>query len=336
MTTFSIIPVLLVRNRSNLHLSECVITWISFGNCIAGGVFLGMCFLGLFPYVNDKFTEVIKTAKITTTFPLSEFVIIIGFFLIFTVENFVISARYNMEKDNITSEDNVHMSHIASKRQFDDDESYVRLLENDGQEQDLSEDVKVSIAKPLQVSHSLHHASDGSSSKHSLGMNTHSHCDMTFAVNKSTGLRRVILLVALSIHSVFEGMMLGLQTDHVKLLHLFLAVLIHELLVALALGVNIAKLNLSLLKSLKYILIVTGSIPVGIVVGIIVRAAPGLTGAAVSAVLQGLAAGIFIHVTFMEIIPEELAGEKCRLLKIMFLFIGFMIMAVVNFILGAH
>jgi zinc transporter 1/2/3 len=73
---------------------------------------------------------------------------------------------------------------------------------------------------------------------------------------------------------------------------------------------------------------------VGILLGLLIRTAPGLLGACVSAVLQGIAAGIFIHVTFMEIIPEELSGGKCRLLKIMFFFIGFMVMAVVNFALN--
>jgi zinc transporter 1/2/3 len=81
---------------------------------------------------------------------------------------------------------------------------------------------------------------------------------------------------------------------------------------------------------------VTGSIPVGILLGLLIRTAPGLLGACVSAILQGIAAGIFIHVTFMEIIPEELSGDKCRLLKITLFFIGFMVMAVVNFVLGEH
>jgi hypothetical protein len=38
----------------------------------------------------------------------------------------------------------------------------------------------------------------------------------------------------------------------------------------------------------------------------------------------------------MEIIPEELSGEKYRLLKITLFFIGFLVMAVVNFVLGEH
>lgn len=336
MTFCSIIPVLLVWKKNNVHINERMSTWISFGNCIAGGVFLGMCFLGLFPYVHEKFTEVLNNAKITTSFPLSEFVIIIGFFFIFTVEHLIINTHYKIEKQTVPSEDAVCISHAGisgDSRQMGDDESYVRLLELDGQDQDLCEDNEISVSKPSLSPHNFHCGPSKTQIMQPIDMIRHSHCDISFAASKATGLRHLILLLALSIHSLFEGVTLGLQTNQVKVFHLFLAVLLHEMLVALALGANIAKLNLGLLGSLKYILIVTSSIPVGILLGLLIRTAPGLLGACVSAVLQGIAAGIFIHVTFMEIIPEELSGGKCCLLKIMFFFIGFMVMAVVNFAL---
>jgi zinc transporter 1/2/3 len=339
MTVCSIIPVLLVWKKNNVHISERMSTWISFGNCIAGGVFLGMCFLGLFPYVHEKFAEVLSNAKITTAFPLSEFVIIIGFFLIFAVEHLIITTRNKIEKEARSSEDAVRVPHAGidgDLRKMDEDESYVRLLELDAQDQDLCEENAVSLSKPSFSSHNFHCGPSKTQGLHSAGVTHHVHCDMSFAVSKATGLRYLILLLAISIHSLFEGVTLGLQTNQVKLFHLFLAVLFHEMLVALALGANIAKLNLGLMGSLKYILIVTGSIPVGILLGLLIGAAPGLLGASVSAVLQGIAAGIFIHVTFMEIIPEELSGKKCCFLKILFFFIGFMVMAVVNFALGDH
>ncbi|XP_069694575.1 zinc transporter ZIP3-like [Periplaneta americana] len=336
MTVCSIIPVLVVWKKNNVHISDQMTTCISFGNCIAGGVFLGMCFLGLFPYVKEKFAEVLTIAEITTSFPLSEFVIIIGFFFIFTLEHIIITTRNKIERDNLSSEDSVRMSHVeigGDSSQADDD-SFARLLEIDGQEQDMCEDNEITLSKPSHSAHNFHslHATRGSP----LGLTRHSHCDMTFAVNKSTGLRHLILLLAVSIHSLFEGVTLGLQTNEVKVFHLFLAVLFHEVLVALAFGANIAKMNMGLITSFKYILIVTGSIPVGIILGLLIRTARGLLGAAISAVLQGIAAGIFIHVTFMEIIPEELSSEKCRLLKILFFFIGFMVMAAVNIALGDH
>ena len=350
MAVCSIIPLLLVWKKNNPYISEHMNTLISFGNCIAGGVFLGMCFLGLFPYVHEKFTEVLGNAKITTSFPLSEFVIIIGFFLIFSVEHLIITTRRKIEKESLSSEVSVGMSHAVitgDLRKMEDDgddddddddgdETCVGLLELDGQEPDLCEDNKISVLKPSLAVRNFYHGTSETQGLQPVRMTHHAHCDMSFAVSRGTGLRHLILLLAVSIHSLFEGVTLGLQTNQIKVFHLFLAVLFHEMLVALAVGANIAKLNLGLVASLKYILIVTGSIPVGILLGLLIRTAPGLLGACVSATLQGIAAGIFIHVTFMEIIPEELSGEKSRLLKITFFFIGFMVMAVVNFVLGGH
>lgn len=347
MAVCSIIPVLLVWKKNNLYISEHMSTLISFGNCIAGGVFLGMCFLGLFPYVHEKFTEVLGNAKITTSFPLSEFVIIIGFFLIFSVEHLIMTTHRKIEKESLSSEVSVGMSRAVitgDLRKMEDDgdddddadETCVGLLELDSQEPDLCEENKVSVLKPSLAARNFYHGTSETQGLQPVRMTHHTHCDMSFAVSRGTGLRHLILLLAVSIHSLFEGVTLGLQTNPVKVFHLFLAVLFHEMLVALAVGANIAKLNLGLVASLKYILIVTGSIPVGILLGLLIRTAPGLLGACVSAILQGIAAGIFIHVTFMEIIPEELSGEKCRLLKVALFFIGFMVMAAVNFVLGEH
>jgi len=346
MTVCSIIPVLLVWKKNNLYISEHMNTLISFGNCIGGGVFLGMCFLGLFPYVHEKFTEVLGNAKITTSFPLSEFVIIIGFFLIFSVEHLIMTTRRKIEKESLSSEVSVGMSRAVitgDLRKMEDDgndddgdETCVGLLELDGQEPDLCEENKISVLKPSLAVRNFYRGTSETQGLQHVRMTHHTHCDMSFAVSRGTGLRRLILLLAVSIHSLFEGVTLGLQTNQTKVFHLFLAVLFHEMLVALAVGANIAKLNLGLVASLKYILIVTGSIPVGILLGLLIRTAPGLLGACVSATLQGIAAGIFIHVTFMEIIPEELSGDNRRLLKIALFFIGFMVMAVVNFVLGEH
>lgn len=144
------------------------------------------------------------------------------------------------------------------------------------------------------------------------------------------GLRFFILVLALSIHALFEGLTLGLQKEKPKALHLFIAILLHECLCAFALGVNTAKRRLTVCAGLKYVAFFCLTIPVGIGIGIALGQTPGLIGNIISGTLQGLASGIFIHVTFMEIIPAEFANGKDGLLKVLFLFIGFLIIAAVH------
>lgn len=358
MTFCGLLPVMLVMRNKNVQFSDLAATLISMCNCLAGGVFIGMCFLGLFPYVHEKFSEILSKLSISTTFPIAEFVIMLGFFIILTVEQSIIIRQTSSDAKPSALADSV-LAHVnatgsVDSKKLEDEESYVCLLDSESQEVESSGG---SDHKLTETSRSLVHGTDifneikvssqtntTRSSKHKMRQNLenmspkigHSHGHMALVGDRNSGLRHLILLVAVSIHSLFEGIALGLQTDKVKILHLFLAVLIHETLVAFALGVNIAKLNVGFLQSLKYVLMVTVSIPIGILLGLLIGTAPGIFGDIISGLFQGIAAGIFIHVTFMELLPEEFKSDKSRLLKVLFFFVGFLIMAVVNFALGDH
>ncbi|XP_049847100.1 zinc transporter ZIP3-like [Schistocerca gregaria] len=315
MTVSGSIPIVIIWRRKNAQLSDIAGTLISVSNCVAGGVFMGMCFLGLFPFVKEKFRDVMEKMKLSTTFPIAEFVIGIGFFLILTSEQILISKK----KLNSAPVKNSAHSFVASDDDKHEDESHLGLLEAEANEKQTDHELQNDDNTELQLS-----------------VSGHSHLDTILLTDNTSNQRSFMLLLAVSIHSLFEGITLGLQTDMVKLLHLFLAVLIHEVLVVLALGVNIAKRNLGVTKSFRYILMATGSIPVGMIVGLLIGTAPGLFGSVLSACLQGIAAGIFIHVTFMEIMPEEFVRNKYQLWKVLFFFIGFMLMAVVSFFLDSY
>uniref|UniRef100_A0A8C6U362 Zinc transporter ZIP3 n=1 Tax=Neogobius melanostomus TaxID=47308 RepID=A0A8C6U362_9GOBI len=135
----------------------------------------------------------------------------------------------------------------------------------------------------------------------------HSHSHLDPARLASAGpLRLVSLVLALSAHSVFEGLALGLQDRGDKLGGLFLGVAVHETLAAVALGVSVAKASLPMRDAAK--------------LGATVST---LAGSVVSAVLQGLAAGTFLFVTFFEILAPELEEKEDRLLKVLFLVLGY-------------
>ncbi|XP_034737998.1 zinc transporter ZIP3-like, partial [Etheostoma cragini] len=145
-------------------------------------------------------------------------------------------------------------------------------------------------------------------------------------------LRLASLVLALSAHSVFEGLALGLQDDGAKLGGLFLGVAVHETLAAAALGVTVAKAALGMKDAAKLGVAVSLMIPLGGAVGMGVEAAQTLAGAVASAALQGLAAGTFLFVTFFEILSPELEDKRDRLLKVLFLVLGYAALAVLVFI----
>ncbi|ROT76962.1 putative zinc transporter ZIP1-like, partial [Penaeus vannamei] len=88
----------------------------------------------------------------------------------------------------------------------------------------------------------------------------------------------VIFLVALGIHSVFEGIAVGLQTEKDKVLEFSVAVLVHETVMAFTFGMEVSKSQvLSRWSKAFYVLVFTSTIPVGIA-GVGLRTRPRRTG----------------------------------------------------------
>uniref|UniRef100_A0A4W6FHZ1 Zinc transporter ZIP3 n=1 Tax=Lates calcarifer TaxID=8187 RepID=A0A4W6FHZ1_LATCA len=166
------------------------------------------------------------------------------------------------------------------------------------------------------------------------GHRSHGHQHGHFSPAELAGagpLRLASLVLALSAHSVFEGLALGLQEDGAKLGGLFLGVAVHETLAAVALGVSVAKASLGMRDAAKLGVAVGLMIPLG-VVGMGIESAQTLAGGVVSVVLQGLAAGTFLFVTFFEILSRELDDKQDRLLKVLFLILGYAALAALVFI----
>ncbi|CAL8310260.1 unnamed protein product [Lota lota] len=141
------------------------------------------------------------------------------------------------------------------------------------------------------------------------------------------GLRLLGLVLALSAHSVLEGVALGLQEDAARLGSMLLGVAVHETLAAAALGVSVARAALPMKEALKVALPVSLMIPLGAGVGVAVQNTHSLAGGVASLLLQGLAAGTFLFVTFLEILPGELQERRDGLLKVLFLLLGYGLLA---------
>ena len=129
-------------------------------------------------------------------------------------------------------------------------------------------------------------------SSHSHGGHGHSHSvDLTSGFS----LRAAIMLLALSIHSLFEGMAVGLQDDLGKLINLFISVLAHECLVCFAVGISLAKQNARMGILIKLSLLFCSMIPVGMLIGMGIGEFHNFGGNLASAIIQAIAAGnIFV------------------------------------------
>ncbi|XP_059129247.1 zinc transporter ZIP2-like [Peromyscus eremicus] len=143
-------------------------------------------------------------------------------------------------------------------------------------------------------------------------------------------LRALILLISLSFHSVFEGLAVGLQTSVAGAIQLCVAVLAHKGLVVFSVGLRLLKIGTGTWWAVFCILSLALMSPVGLALGMTV--AGGASGPAqglAQAVLEGVAAGTFLYVTFLEILPRELACPEAPLAKYGCVAAGFAFMALI-------
>eukprot|EP00058_Branchiostoma_floridae_P024663 XP_002610153.1 hypothetical protein BRAFLDRAFT_279640 [Branchiostoma floridae] len=132
-----------------------------------------------------------------------------------------------------------------------------------------------------------------------------------------------LLLIALSVHGTFEGVALGVQSSQSSLLSLFFVVVVHKSILALSLGMNVATGDLSLPYKVITCVVFSLAGPVGQGIGLLVTNADG--GGLVTGILQGVAAGTLLHVTFMEVLSKDM--KTSDMLSTLSAVIGFALIA---------
>jgi len=113
--------------------------------------------------------------------------------------------------------------------------------------------------------------------------------------------RALLAIVAVSLHSLFESLSLGLASDFASALNIFIAIACHKWATSIALGVKCEKEQLRLGQYLSLILLFAAVTPATVGVGM------ALTGVStpVRGVLFALSAGIFLFIGAFEVPAEE-------------------------------
>ncbi|XP_077173657.1 zinc transporter ZIP1-like [Paroedura picta] len=139
--------------------------------------------------------------------------------------------------------------------------------------------------------------------------------------------RSLVLTLALSLHSIFEGLAIGLRDTPGKVLQLAGAILLHKSIVAASLGLLLLQSRLPprwLAAALGTFVLMS---PLGVGLGMVVTHGSGCSTTTARSMLQGVAAGTFMYVTFLEILPQELGSPAGRLPKVLAVLLGFSGMA---------
>ncbi|XP_068270861.1 zinc transporter ZIP1 [Nyctibius grandis] len=246
---------------------------LSLVSCFAGGVFLGTCLLDLLPDYLASISAALEGLRVTLQFPLPEFILAMGFFLVLVLEQVALAQR--------------ELSPSVPEE--------TRALLPTGTIQ----------TPPVQP---------------------------PAAAGARGAVRAGALVLALALHAVLEGLALGLQEAEGAVLRVCLALLLHKCAVAFSLALKLLRGRLRPPAVATALALFAMMSPLGVGLGTAVAAGAGPRQRLCRGVLEGLAAGTFLYVTFLEILPQELGVPQHRVPKVILLLAGFALVTAILFI----
>ncbi|CAP20715.2 Protein CBG24005 [Caenorhabditis briggsae] len=153
---------------------------------------------------------------------------------------------------------------------------------------------------------------------------------------KSNILKSLTFAVAMSFHSLLEGFALGVQDTTGRIYALFFSLLLHKSVEAFSVGLQISMANSNKIKTvLATILIYSLMAPMGSIIGSVLQnSETNIYKDCAILLLESLAAGTFIYVTFIEIMASEKSNDFNHLKQLLWIIIGFALVTLMQIFFG--
>lgn len=226
--------------------------------------------------------------KLSTEFPVTEGVVCLGFLAVYALEEIVHACLGHSHHES----DHGH-SHTAT----------IMTCSQDAEQPPSAHDNSVE-------------------SKQSFSADVAGQQDAGSAERVSLG--SVLVVVALSFHSIFEGLSLGLQSTNQATWIMFLAISIHKFVIAFVVGFDLSACRMKRRTILIYIGIFSIMSPLGALIGAITK--NKLDESPVVAGLNGVATGTLLYVTFFEVLQRDNNRQLTGVLQLLAVLLGFAIM----------
>lgn len=313
-------------------------------NCFAGGVFLGTCILHLIL----ESIETIEETGISDGYEALPGVLIgAGFFLVLFLEHIVgkcggkgSNIFHVNDHNDVMQSTSVTPATLSNISKCQENGSYgswqktnrvcdlatVSYQESDIDKTDNKNEQQSHVEpkgiNPINMETKF-------KQENTLKKNAEEDGERNVPSDLNTKLRSLILLLSLSIHMLFEGMAIGLQNTELETWTLLAALSVHKCVVAFGVGLKM-KETMSMKKVLIYMLPFASVSPVGVAIGIGISSCGNCGDAHTisEGIMTSVASGVFLYVTFFEILHKELShNQNYSLLKVFLCFIGFSAMA---------
>ncbi|XP_055585635.1 zinc transporter ZIP1 isoform X1 [Uranotaenia lowii] len=320
---------------TNAKASLVVSILLSFG----GGALLCTTFQHLLPEINHTIRELTEQGlMMKLSFSLGEFLLCAGFFTIYLVEELVHLYLHRHERRlNEAKFNELEVAGGAIMRGTNARESIIMRKKN-------SDIRNGSISTADLIANDLENQKRGipangrdsvvSSTRHPHDHHVHHHLPPTETDGSIIGnLRGLLIVLALSVHELFEGLAVGLESSPSTVWYMFGAVAAHKYVIAFCVGVELIVARTKFWMAITYIFIYSVVSPIGIGIGMLLSNGPSSDDMqVVSVILQGLASGTLLYVVFFEILSKDRSG----LLQYLAVFVGFFFMFGVQFFTHGH
>jgi len=300
---------------------------LSLLNCFVGGVFLATTLVHMLPEARVATEAYMEQLELDIEFPVTEFTCCIGVFIVMILEHMVMVFRRSGQEEeddkktiiqNESGSSNIELDKSGRSGHHSQKTSVAsgpHFSDNEGNNTERAR--SISRASSLITSGSF---------KISEPDAGHGHSHLT--PDDLSSFRSFVLLLAISIHTVFEGLAIGLQDSTTGLITLFTAIMVHKTIIAFSLGLQFAENLKQKSKAILFMTIFAVLSPIGIAIGTAVSSGSGgesLAAAVVEGVLQCIATGTLLYVSFFEVLMGEI-GNDHSLLKVLLIIIGYAVM----------
>ncbi|CAB3245932.1 unnamed protein product [Arctia plantaginis] len=304
-----IIPLLLAKKFNWLSAGEArnlrtsnraVMVLLSFG----GGVLLSTTFMHLIPEIEENVIHLQKDGVLNEfSFSLTPLLTCSGFFIMYLVEEMVHMYIHHRERRNGKTSPLVRNLSVRESR--------------NGITINAEKSVNNSTADLVEPK------KDAENHNHHIHHSHHSHLPENVGDGVSSALRGLLIVLALSIHELFEGLAVGLESSTSSVWYMLGAVAGHKLVIAFCISVELIATNTKFWLTMVYIVTYAIVSPIGIGIGMLLVGGAGATAAGLpSVLLQGLASGTLLYVIFFEIWK----GDRTGILQFAGSVVGFFLM----------
>jgi zinc transporter 1/2/3 len=138
-----------------------------------------------------------------------------------------------------------------------------------------------------------------------------------------SSLQTYMLTILLSLHSIIEGVALGVEENIGDASRVLMAIAAHKAFAAFALGLSLVRGGANSATLFRIVILFGLMSPAGVVLGaLFTLSLADATESVWSSSIQAFAAGSFVYVALVEILLEEFAQPKDRALKFVLLLLG--------------